>query len=210
MQNEKCKMKKIIALACFLAAGFSTMAQEVLEEEREKKGFRRDNIFIGGSLSLGLGSGTFSAGANPEIGYSIANWLDAGISTNINYYSLRAEYNNSIRQRSTNYGVGTFVRIYPLNGFFIQAIPEYNWLNTRLTDMSFAGAGNEYKIKEEAPSMLLGVGYGRRAIGGSSFFTAIMFDAGKNTSSPYIDSYGAKLPIIRTGFNFYLRPKRER
>lgn len=203
-------MKKIIALALFVVTVFTTTAQEVLQdEENEKRGFRTDNIFVGGSIALGLGSGSFSVGANPEVGYSITKWLDAGISTNINYFSLRAEYNNGYRQRSTILGTGMFVRVYPINGFFIQAIPEYNWINHTIKDMNFGG-GNEFKEKQEAPSILLGVGYGRRAVGGSNFFTAIMFDAGKNTSSPYIDSYGAKLPVLRTGFNFYLRPKSQR
>ncbi len=209
MQNEKGKMKKFITLVCLMAAGISTIAQETTEEETVKKGFKQENIFIGGSIAFGIGTGTFSVGANPEVGYSIANWLDAGISTNINYYALRAEYNSGYRQRSTTYGAGVFTRIYPLRGFFIQALPEYNWINTKVKDMTFA-QGQEFKFKQEAPSLLLGVGYGRRAVGGSNFFTAIMIDAGNNTSSPYIDQNGAKLPIIRTGFNFYLRPKRER
>src|SRR5687768_655782 len=120
-QNEKDKMKRIITLACFLTVGFSALAQEVLEEEKaEQKGFRRDNIFLGGSVAFGLGNGTFSVGANPEVGYTIAKWLDAGISSNINYFSIRPEYNGGYRQRSTTKGVGTFVRIYPLNGIFIQ------------------------------------------------------------------------------------------
>lgn len=183
-----------------------TDAQEEAEQS-ERKGFRRDNIFVGGSIAFGLATGTFNVGANPEAGYSVANWLDAGISTNVNYFSLRGQYNNGFRQRSTTLGGGVFARIYPLRGFFIQALPEYNWINTNVKNLNFGG-GQEYKFKEEAPSILLGVGYGRRVIGASNFFTAIMFDAGRNTSSPYVDSDGSKVPIIRTGFNFYLRPKR--
>ncbi|HEX8334166.1 MAG TPA: hypothetical protein VF622_16210 [Segetibacter sp.] len=202
-------MKKIIIAFCLLVVGSASIAQETLEDTTEQRGFRRDNIFIGGSIGFGLGTGTFNVGANPEVGYSIANWLDAGISTNINYFSLRAQYNSGLRQRSTTYGGGVFTRIYPLRGFFIQAQPEYNWIKTTLKDMSFSG-GQEYKFNEEAPSLLVGVGYGRRAIGASNFFTAIMIDLGNNRSSPYIDADGAKLPIIRSGFNVYLRPKSQR
>src|SRR5688572_19329870 len=99
-------MKRIIVTALLITSFLGVTAQETTEDEPAKKGFRRDNIFVGGSIAFGLGSGTFSVGANPEVGYSIANWLDAGISTNINYYSLRAEYNNGYRQRSTTYGAG--------------------------------------------------------------------------------------------------------
>src|SRR4051812_46249727 len=91
----------VLTLLCLVAKGF---AQSEPEEKTHK--FRRDNIFIGGAIGLGLSSGGFSAGANPEIGYSITNWLDAGISTNFNYYSYSAEYNNGYSQHSFNYGAG--------------------------------------------------------------------------------------------------------
>ena len=45
----------------------------------ENKGFKKENVFLGGALSLGFGSGSFAVGANPEIGYSVAQWLDAGV-----------------------------------------------------------------------------------------------------------------------------------
>lgn len=188
-----------------LALSLSSFAQD--EEESSHK-FRRDNIFLGGSIGLGLGNGGFSAGANPEIGYSVSKWLDAGISTNFNYYSYRAEYNAGIRQRSFNYGGGIFARLFLFGGFFLQVLPEYNWVNTNFKSLSPGGIGEEYHLKNEAPSLLLGAGYGSRMIGNSNFFTVLMIDAGTNTNSPYIGSLGSKLPILRTGFNFYLRPKR--
>ncbi len=200
-------MKKIYIGVTLLLITLITFGQK---DEDEGGKFRKDNIFLGGSIGLGLGgwNGGFNIGANPEIGYSVAKWLDAGISTNINYFSFRAEVNNGIRQRSTNYGAGVFARVYPIRGFFIQALPEYNWLNTNLKNMQFGGSGETIKIKNQAPSLLMGVGYGSREIGRSSFFTVIMFDVGNNPASPYIDSYGSKLPILRTGFNIYLGPKR--
>ena len=78
--------------------------------------------------------------------------------------------------------------------------------------------GPEEKYREEAPSFLAGIGYGGRVIGQSGFFTVLMFDLGNNTSSPYInsgiDNYGniqrSRLPILRTGFNVYLGPKRRK
>src|SRR6476661_3486507 len=99
-------MNRIIIVLATLLLSVSLFAQE--EEEPSHK-FRRDNIFIGGAIGLGLSSGGFSAGANPEIGYTIAQWLDAGFSTNFNYYSYSAEYNGGVRQRSFNYGAGMFV-----------------------------------------------------------------------------------------------------
>ncbi len=197
-------MKKIIASLLLLSFTITSFSQSENEEKNHK--FRKDNIFIGGAVGLGLGGGGFSVGANPEIGYSVAQWLDAGISTNINYYSFRAESNNGTRQRSLNYGGGVFVRVFPIKNFFIQLIPEYNIINTNL---KYIPTGEELKITQNAPSFLAGIGYGSRIIGSGSFFTVLMMDLGNNTNSPYIDTYGAKLPILRTGFNFYLHSKRK-
>lgn len=196
-------MKRLFIVFSMLSFTVTVLAQE--EEEEKTHKFRRDNIFIGAAVGLGLSSGGFSGGANPEIGYSIAEWLDAGISTNFNYYSYSAEFNGGTRQRSFNYGAGMFVRIFPIKSIFLQVLPEYNRINTHLKD-DFTNEQITYK--QQAPSLLLGIGYGSREIGRSSFYTAIMFDAGNNEDSPYIGYLGTKQPILRTGFNFYLRPRR--
>jgi hypothetical protein len=201
-------VRNFIAAACFTLLTLTSNAQENSEEETKGK-FRKDNIFIGGSVALSLGSGNFGIGTNPEIGYSIAKWLDAGISTNINYFSYKAEYNYGIRQRSTTLGTGIFARMHPIRNVFIQAQPEYNWITTNLRYVNYTPPFND-KFKEEAPSLLLGIGYGQRVVGSGSFFTVIMFDVGNNRSSPYITSDGNKLPVLRTGFTFYLKPKREK
>lgn len=196
-------MKHVLFVLAMLSIAVCSMAQE--EEEEKSHKFRRDNIFIGGAFGLGLSNGGFSAGVNPEVGYSIAQWLDAGISTNFNYYSYSAEYNGGVRQRSFNYGAGVFARVFPIRNIFLQVLPEYNRINTTLKDVS---SSYQVTYKREAPSLLLGIGYTSREIGRSSFYTALMFDAGNNENSPYIGYLGTKQPILRTGFNFYLRPRR--
>jgi hypothetical protein len=199
-------MRLFLITLSMLALSVASSAQD--DTERSHK-FRRDNVFIGGSIGLSLGNGGFSAGVNPEIGYSVSKWLDAGISTNLNYFSYSAEYNGGIRQRSFNYGAGLFARLFPFKGFFVQVLPEYNRINTNFKDLRAGSIGSTYQMKREAPSLLLGAGYGSRVIGNTSFFTVIMFDVGNNTNSPYIGYLGSKLPVLRTGFNFYLRPKRQ-
>lgn len=198
-------MKYFFAFCGLLSIHFSGWSQNAETDHS----FRKENIFIGGAIALGLGGGGFSAGANPEIGYTVANWLDAGISTNINYYSYTAEANNGVRQRSLNFGGGIFVRLYPIPNIFIQVLPEYNWVKTTLKDIAYYGTGQEIKTTQEAPSLLLGAGYATREIGNTSFYTVIMFDAGNNLNSPYVGYLGSKYPILRTGFNFYLRPKKK-
>jgi hypothetical protein len=67
--------------------------------------------------------------------------------------------------------------------------------------------GASYKYNANAPSLLLGIGYGRRVVGESSFYIALMFDAISNSNSPYNDIYGHPLPVLRAGFDFYLHKR---
>lgn len=197
--------------SCFLFTIISLVSIGTFAQRNDEKdhSFKQENIFMGGSIGLGVGNGSFSVGGNPEIGYTIAKWLDAGLIFNVNYYSFTAEVNRGVRQRSFNYGAGIFTRIYPVNGFFLTAIPEYNIITTNLKDIALYGTGEEIKLKQEAPSLLLGIGYGSRDIGNGNFYTIIAFDAGNNTNSPYIGYYGSKLPILRAGFNIYLGAKKK-
>lgn len=199
-------MKNTLLIACLFALSSSLKAQDSQEESH---GFKMDHVFVGASLGLGFGSGVFNVGGNPEVGYSITNWLDAGISGNINYTSIKPQYNNNYRQRSTIYGGGAFLRMYPVRGLFLQVLPEYNWIKSNVRDMQ---SGTDFKLKDQAPSLLLGVGYGSHVVGQTGFFTSISFDVGNNSNSPYInyylDNYGNvtrnRVPVIRTGFNVYL------
>ena len=189
----KTKFSLILLLA--LCISFSLCAQE---EEKKQGGFKKENIFIGSALNLGFSSGIFQLGANPEIGYSITKWLDAGISTNINYTSLRyTGYSN----RVLNYGAGTFIRIWPARFLFLTALPEYNRINVTT---KFTNNNATVKEKFNAASVLLGAGYGTRIVGRTYSYFSIMFDALKNINSPYRDGENRALPIIRAGFAFYL------
>ncbi len=96
-------MKQAILALALWALSTTTFAQKENEDDELKGKFRRDNIFLGGSLGLAIGgwNGGFNIGANPEVGYSLTNWLDAGVVGNFNYFSYRAEFNNGFRQRST-------------------------------------------------------------------------------------------------------------
>lgn len=201
-------MKKIILITTLLT--FSTISFSQKEEEKETGKFKRENIFLGGSIGLNAGgwNNTFFIGANPQIGYSIANFLDAGIITNLNYFSL--SYNQGgfdYKQSSFNYGAGVFLKLYPINQFHIQGQYEYNWIASNVTQKQ---TGLKQKFLNTSPSLLLGAGYGRRIIGETSFFTTVLFDVSKNLNSPYIDSYGDAIPVIRTGVTFYLKPKSQK
>lgn len=179
-------------------------------DEGPGTGFLKENLFIGGSLSLGYGSYDFNVGANPEIGYSLNKWLDAGLVVNLNYSSERADpngyYNNDTRYRSFNYGAGLFGRVWPLPFLFFQAQPEFNFIN--YNEKFMGPGGGTYSQTTNAPSLLLGVGYGQRIVGQSSFFISLSLDVLNSQYSPYRDFNGAALPVVRAGFDFYLHPRR--
>ena len=170
-------------------------------------GFKKENIFIGGGLNIGFASNTFGVGGTPEIGYSIAQWLDAGIGFNINYASQGADpyYNNNTRIRNFSYGGGPFVRIYPVQFLFLQAQYEKNWgtLSSKYSD------GYTQKYKYNSNSLIAGIGYAQRVVGQTNFYTMIGLDLLNDYNSPY-RLYGTKLPVIRAGVNFYLQPSRRK
>lgn len=201
-------MKKLLTLL-LIAFSFTAFAQEENEEE-EKRGFNINRMYVGGSLNLGFGSGSFAVGANPQVGYSITNWLDLGITTNIIYGSQRYNYGSGfdIRQRSWNYGAGPFIKIFPINFIHLQAQYEYNWM-TGTAENTVNGYKESFNMS--APSLLVGAGYGQRMIGNSSFFTTILFDVTKDVNSPYVLVEGqskTSMPIVRAGLTFYLGQRR--
>jgi hypothetical protein len=198
----------------FVMTGLAGLAQERMpnrvntySDEGPGTGFQKENLFLGGSLGLGFGSYEFNVGVNPEIGYSLNNWLDAGAVVNFNYNSIRADpyYNGNVRTREFIYGGGVFARAYVLPFLFLSAQPEYNWLSINEKDM---GSGSSGTYSASAPSLLLGIGYGQRVVGQANFYIALMFDAIDNVNSPYNDINGHPLPVIRAGFDFYLNKRR--
>ena len=196
------KTKLSVTLLLFFCVSLTLSAQD---EEKKQSEFRKENIFIGSAINLGFSSGVFQLGANPEIGYSITHWLDAGISTNINYTSIRY---TGFSDHLFNYGAGTFVRIWPARFLFLTGLPEYNWITVtrKYTNSGLPSDKNTYN----AGSLLVGAGYGTRDVGRAYSYFAIMFDALKNVNSPYRDSENRALPIIRAGFALYLHQKHYR
>lgn len=214
-------VKRIFVAVMLLGAVSTAMAQEhynrpsrqeretYTDDETYGHGFQREHLFIGGNIGLGYDTYSFNAGLSPEIGYSIASWLDLGALVNLNYTSIRADqyYNNNIRQRSFNYGIGGFARVYPLPFLFLQAGPEYNWIHYTLTNFNTSPHQSE-SLTTSAPSLLVGIGYGQRMVGKSTMHLALMVDLLNNPQSPYRDGNGALIPVLKAGFDIYFHPKR--
>jgi hypothetical protein len=208
--------KKVVLALCFWMTVLAGFAQDHMPyrantytDEGDGTGFRKENLFLGGSLNLGVGSYNFSVGVNPEIGYSLNRWLDVGAVVNFTYNSVRADptfyYNNDIGEKQFVYGGGVFGRAYVLPFLFLTAQPEFNWTSTTATP---GGTAQTFHQNVNAPSLLLGIGYGRRVVGESGFYIALMFDALDNVNSPYNDAFGHPLPVLRAGFDFYLHGRK--
>lgn len=201
-------MKQFLLVLSILASAEFLQAQNMYDNPGENSGFKKENVFLGGSIALGFGSGSFAVGANPEIGYSITKWLDAGLVFNINYASQTYYdyygYNDDLKTSSFNYGGGVFARAYPLPFLFLQLQPEINWIAYKNTYQGFVD-----KQTVHATSLIGGIGYGQRIIGQGSYFFMIGMDLMTDTYSPYLDGYGHPVPIIRGGFDIYLRSSKK-
>jgi hypothetical protein len=195
-------MKKWALLLLLLA----TFSFAWSQEEGEQKGFKKENLFSGGTVSLSFFNNTFLIGANPVLGYRLANWVDAGIVVNFQWVSFRdvSPPLESIKQ--TTYGAGVFTRLFPIEFLFAQVQLEHNFINQKYIPVPNSGFSKE-TLKTSANSVLIGGGYtsGRNKYSNSPFFyMSILFDISGNKNSPYVDSKGRVVPIIMGGFNIPL------
>ena len=195
-------MKKTIVLMslCGMLVSMNLFAQKEKEEKEKEKGFKKENLFTGGSISLAFYNNTFLIGASPVFGYSLSNWADAGVVVNYNYTSYRdySYYGSNDKLHQTIYGGGAFLKIYPVRFIFVQAQFEHNFIHqTYIPNVGFT-----QKFKTDVNSFLVGGGYttGREGKGGEPhYYLAVLFDVLKNHNSPYTDAYGRVIPIIRGG-----------
>lgn len=158
-------------------------------------------LMIGGGLVLGGGTGSFQIGLNPELVKSYNDYIDLGLISNIYYSSYRtiASYDGiNAKYHKTQFGFGGFARIWPVNEFFLQIQPEYNWTWAKSTDI-VDNISN--KVQVSAPSVLAGIGYGRRTENGFSYLS-IMIDLINSQQSPYGMGQLKPQPIFRAGFGF--------
>lgn len=198
-------MKKMIMICGLLLGTICCYAQEREEEKGSEKTSFKENLFTGGSVALAFYNNTFLIGGSPVLGYSLADFADAGIVVNYNYTAYR-DFNGYVnnRLRQTVYGGGAFLKLYPVKFLFAQAQLEHNTIRQKYLE----GGSNYTQIdKGKATSFLVGGGYtsGREGKGGEPFYyLAILFDLSNNIYSPYTDSYGRSIPIIRAGLQIPL------
>ena len=184
-------------------------AQEVI---KTTPSLNQNPLFIGGNIVLGGGAGSFQVGLNPELYKRVNDYVDIGAATNLFYQSFNPNIGNGLpgtSTRSFQMGTGGFARIWPLDRFFLQIQPEYNWTWSKFKDRSTEGvnAGASRKISFGAESLLAGIGYGSRSENGMTYFS-IMIDLLKNPNSPYRDGMNRADPFIRAGFALPIRSNR--
>jgi hypothetical protein len=196
---------RIVLLGVFLFIFTNCLFAQSLEPNPSKNKFNKENIFIGTGLNLGFANKSFNIGLNPEIGYSITKWLDAGVSINMNYFSQNPSDFSNTKYQNLSYGGGSFLRIWPLNFFHIQIQPEYNWINSTQKTI---GNNTSYQYKYQAGSLLVGIGYGSHFIGNRYSYVTLMLDVLQNQNSPYRDQFNDPIPVFRAGFGMYLKPNK--
>lgn len=197
---------RIALFSVFLVFFTNSLLAQSLEPPASKNRFKQENIFIGTGLNLGFASKSFNIGLNPEIGYSLTKWLDAGVSLNVNYFSQNPSDYSNTKYQNLSYGGGSFLRIWPLNFFHIQIQPEYNWISSTQKTL---GNNATYKYSYQAGSLLVGVGYGSHFIGNRYSYVTLMMDVLQNENSPYRDQFNDPIPVFRAGFGMYLKPSKK-
>lgn len=188
----------LLILLCAVSPAQYTDGKQSKENAWEK------NLFTGGSVSLAFYNNTFMMGGSPVFGYSLTNWLDAGVVVNYTYTSYR-DYNGRLNDklRQTMIGGGAFTRLYPVRFLFAQAQLEQNSIRQKYIPVG----GVVEKISVTAASTLIGGGYtsGRQGRRGNPFFyLAVLFDVSGDINSPYTDSYGRAIPNVRGGLQIPL------
>ena len=205
---------KQLTLVLFFALSLQTVFAQNREKEEEKEGgFKKENLFTGGSLTVSFFNGQSILGASPIFGYKITNWLDAGLSLNFQYAWAKDNYLFNDRIRQTTLGPGAFMRVYPFNMVFLQGQFEQNFIKAKYI---YPG-GSPTETQHESVSSLLvggGIAQGRERGGTAFYYISVLFDVLKDENSPYTrvsinpDNPSQTrvdiVPIIKAGINIPL------
>lgn len=191
------KGRLFLFIAMLLTAQCFAQDTEKEAEEDRPRGFQKDRLFTGGSVTASFYTGGFVAGVNPMFGYSLAKWADAGIVVNYNYASQKGINTANDKIKQTNFGAGIFTRFYLFRFLFIQGQLEQNFITQRYDGANLYA---DETVRVDAPSTLVGGGYcSGRQEGNAFFYMSILYDIAGKEFSPYIDGSGRAVPVVRAG-----------
>jgi hypothetical protein len=192
------KITLLLLVIISVKAGAQTIIQtnKIVQEEKP--------VYLGGGIVLGGGSGSFQLGLNPELIQSYNQYIDLGLAVNLYYSSYKSQNDKAEDYKLTNtqVGLGTLIRAWPIEQFFVQLQPEYNWTFTNAKNITIGTSPRSSTVS--APSVLAGLGYGKRSEHGFSYFS-IMFDLVNSAQSPYRMGQLKAQPIFRAGVGFPIR-----
>jgi hypothetical protein len=197
-------MHKKYFLFVLLFSSFNLFAQD----DESVGFFKKENVFIGGTVSAGFGNTFTNLGIGPYIGYSFNKYVDFAINPSINYTTERdfgGIQGNRLRQ--TLYGPGAFVRVFPAKFLFAHAQYEFNFLRTKYLPFGTSSDVGVEKYKYDAHSFLVGGGISNGKDfpeQKSYYYFSILWDVANSPYSPYKNNLGRSVPIIRAGYNIAL------
>lgn len=203
-------MKRTVLFLLLTGLVGSSIAQVEREGEKEKDEkkehkFKKENLSLGGDITVSFYSGGTVLGLSPYLAYSLNKYVDVAANINFNYTSQRDNYVYGDKIRQTVFGPGAFMRLYPVHFLFAQVQYEHNFITQKYIPASNSGYAAD-KIHFDANSVLVGGGYttGRRDGGNTFYYFSVLWDVSKVAESPYIDAAGRSIPIIKAGINIGL------
>lgn len=188
-----------LLLNLFAGATFGQMSRPDTTDE-EQRGFKRENLVLGGNLGLTFGDFTF-VNLSPQVGYRFSDLLTAGAGINYVHTSVRTRAlgsgNELFRENFSYAGANLFARLFPTDFLFLSLQPEanYSWGKIKYPDdrasISISG--------KWIPSLLVGGGLviGGNGPRGRGTLISLQYDLAQDPRSPY----GTR-PFVNVGVAF--------
>ncbi len=198
-------MKQLVIILLSTVITCSAAAQYEREDTEPKKGFKKENLFTGGSVTASFYSGGTTLGLSPYFGYSLNRFVDVAASVNFSYTSQRDVVVYGDKARQIIWGPGAFVRLYPVKFLFAQGQFERSFVKQKYLALPNSGYQDEI-LKMQSTSFLIGGGYcsGRQDVGDIFYYFSVLWDIGKDINSPYVDGLARPVPVIRAGLQIPL------
>lgn len=171
----------IIIIAIFIFSIPSSVYCQYYENKKNEKEPFKEKLFFGGGLGLQFGTYTL-IDVSPIVGYKVTPKIQPGVRFTYQYQSNQTNNYSTYR-----YGGSAFLRLFPIESFFLQAEAEglnIEWFTTTTEERLwienyFVGAGYFQKL-------------GKRS---GTYFT-VLWNLNESKYSPYTN------PVIRIGFVF--------